>query len=61
MSDLEATTNSGGKAIIEAARIFAPDLIIMAAHGHSGIKDLIFGSTINAVRHEVAAPVLIVR
>ncbi len=49
------------QAIIEAARIFSPDLIIMGAHGHSGIKDLIFGSTINAVRHEVAAPVLIVR
>ena len=49
------------KAIIEAARIFSPDLIIMGAHGHSGIKDLIFGSTINAVRHGVSAPVLIVR
>jgi manganese transport protein len=49
------------KAIIEAAKLFSPDLIIMAAHGHTGIKDLIFGSTINAVRHEVSAPVLIVR
>ncbi len=49
------------KAIIEAARLFQPGLIIMGAHGHVGIKDLIFGSTINAVRHEVAAPVLIVR
>ena len=49
------------QAIVEAAKIFKPDLIIMGAHGHSGIKDVIFGSTINAVRHEVAAPVLIVR
>ena len=49
------------KAIIEAARIFSPNLIIMGAHGHSGIKDLIFGSTIDAVRHGVACPVLIVR
>jgi len=49
------------KAIIEAARLYHPDLIIMGAHGHSGIKDLIFGSTINAVRHQVAVPVLIVR
>ncbi|WP_031500885.1 Nramp family divalent metal transporter [Bryobacter aggregatus] len=49
------------QAIIEAARAASPSLIIMAAHGHAGIKDLIFGSTINAVRHEVAAPVLIVR
>jgi manganese transport protein len=33
----------------------------MGAHGHSGIKDLIFGATINAVRHELEAPILIVR
>ena len=49
------------KAIIEVAQQLQPDLIVMGAHGHSGIKDLIFGTTINAVRHEVAAPVLIVR
>ncbi|MFN8942764.1 MAG: universal stress protein [Acidobacteriota bacterium] len=33
----------------------------MAAHGHTGIRDIIFGSTINAVRHNVSCPVLIVR
>lgn len=49
------------KAIVEAARELVPDLIVMGAHGHSGIKDLIFGTTINAVRHEVSMPVLIVR
>ncbi|MBM3763518.1 MAG: Mn(2+) uptake NRAMP transporter MntH [Acidobacteria bacterium] len=49
------------KAIVEAARELVPDLIVMGAHGHSGIKDLIFGTTINAVRHEVSVPVLIVR
>ena len=32
----------------------------MGAHGHRGVKDLIFGNTINAVRHEIAAPVLVV-
>jgi manganese transport protein len=32
----------------------------MASHGHSGIKDLIFGTTINSVRHHVKAPLLIV-
>lgn len=48
-------------AIIAAARELKPDLVVMGAHGHSGIKDLIFGTTINAVRHEVSSPVLIVR
>ena len=53
--------DSPRRAIIDAARLYSPGLIIMGAHGHVGIKDLIFGSTINAVRHEVTAPVLIVR
>ena len=46
--------------IIRAAREIHPDLIVMGAHGHRGLKDLIFGNTINAVRHEVSAPVLVV-
>jgi manganese transport protein len=48
-------------AIVAAAAEVQADLVIMGAHGHAGIKDLIFGSTINAVRHDVSAPVLIVR
>jgi manganese transport protein len=49
------------QAIIEVARAVDPDLVVMAAHGHKWYKDLIFGATINTVRHEVSAPVLIVR
>ncbi|MFL6464482.1 MAG: universal stress protein, partial [Bryobacteraceae bacterium] len=37
-----------------------PDLLIMASHGHRGLKDLVFGTTINAVRHRVKTPLLIV-
>jgi manganese transport protein len=36
------------------------DLLIIGAHGHTGIKDFIYGTTINAVRHELRIPVLIV-
>ena len=39
----------------------APDLVIMGAHGHGGLKDLIFGTTIDPVRHDLDVPVLIVR
>ena len=46
--------------IAEAARDLSPDLVVMASHGHSGIKDLIFGTTINSVRHRIKAPLLIV-
>jgi manganese transport protein len=48
------------KAIVAFAREIGPDLVVMGAHGHKGLKDLIFGNTINAVRHEVSVPVLVV-
>lgn len=37
------------------------DLLVMGAHGHRTFKDLVFGATIDAVRHAVEIPVLIVR
>jgi manganese transport protein len=46
--------------IVRVARETQPDLVVMGAHGHSGLKDLVFGNTINGVRHSVAAAVLVV-
>jgi manganese transport protein len=46
--------------IAAAVRDVQPDLVIMASHGHRGLKDLIFGTTINSLRHHVKAPLLIV-
>ncbi|WP_443946475.1 Nramp family divalent metal transporter [Pedobacter sp. AW1-32] len=37
------------------------ELLVMGAHGHRGLKDLIFGTTVDAVRHKVTIPVLIIR
>jgi manganese transport protein len=36
------------------------DMLVIGAHGHTGIKDFIYGETVNAVRHELKIPVLIV-
>jgi manganese transport protein len=36
------------------------DLLVMGAHGHHALMDLIFGTTLDAVRHKVKIPVLIV-
>lgn len=36
------------------------DMLVIGAHGHKGIKDFIYGETVNAVRHEVRIPVLVV-
>ena len=46
--------------IIRTARALQPDLVVMGAHGHTGLKDLIFGTTIDGVRHAVSAAVLVV-
>ena len=37
------------------------DFIVMGSHGHKVIKDLIFGTTVNKVRHRVNVPVLVVK
>jgi manganese transport protein len=47
--------------IVRYAREIRPDLVIMGAHGHGGLKDLVFGNTINPVRHNLDVPILIVR
>jgi manganese transport protein len=47
--------------IVRYAHEIRPDLVIMGAHGHGGVKDLIFGNTINPVRHDLDVPMLIVR
>lgn len=40
---------------------FNADLLVMGAHGHKALMDLILGSTVDEVRHNVAVPVLIVK
>lgn len=36
------------------------DMLVMGAHRHTGLKDYFFGETIDAVRHQLQIPVLIV-
>lgn len=47
--------------IAEAAAREACDLIAMSTHGHRGVKDLLYGSVANEVRHMTRIPVLMVR
>jgi len=47
----------------EICRIIAQqniDLVIMGAHGHAGLKDLIFGTTVDDVRHKAKIPIMVV-
>ncbi len=49
------------KEIIRIANEEKIDLLVMGAHGHRGIKDFIFGTSISKVRHELKIPVLVVQ
>jgi manganese transport protein len=47
----------------EIARIVTDnqaDMLVIGAHGHTGLKDFIYGETVNAVRHALKIPVLVV-
>jgi manganese transport protein len=37
------------------------DILVMGTHGHTGLKDLIFGTTVDKLRHKIAIPLLIVK
>jgi manganese transport protein len=52
-----------GKPVAELTRMigeFAPDLVVLGAHGHRFLSDLIFGSTADSLRHRIGASVLVV-
>ncbi len=49
------------KEISAAAAREGCDLIAMSTHGHRFIKDMIYGSVANEVRHRSRVPVLLVR
>jgi manganese transport protein len=49
------------KAIVGLVEASEADLLVMGAHGHRGLKDLLLGATVDSVRHHVKVPVLIVQ
>lgn len=53
--------NSPRAEIVRVGQELDPDLIVMGAHGHNTLKDIVFGTTINAVRHQLKTPILVVR
>ncbi|MDP4263821.1 MAG: Nramp family divalent metal transporter [Bacteroidota bacterium] len=48
------------KEIVRLVKKTGADMLVIGAHGHTGIKDIIYGETINTVRHELKIPVLVV-
>jgi manganese transport protein len=37
------------------------DVLVMGTHGHTGIKDILFGTTVDKLRHEISIPLFIVK
>ena len=36
------------------------DILVMGTHGHTGMKDLLFGTTVDKLRHKISIPLVIV-
>jgi manganese transport protein len=49
------------KEIIRMVQEQQIDILVMGGHGHRGLGDIIFGSTIEPVRHGLEIPVVVVR
>lgn len=48
------------KEIVRIVKASNADMLVIGAHGHTGLKDLLYGETVNAVRHELKVAVLVV-
>jgi len=61
--DVQAVLGFGRapKEIIRIAQEQKIDLLVMGGHGHRGMKDLIFGTSISKVRHALKIPVLVIQ
>jgi manganese transport protein len=52
--------NERAREIVRLVKENNADMLVIGAHGHSGIKDLLYGQTVDSVRHELKIPVLVV-
>ncbi len=61
---VEATYDLGfGEPPIALAALvekYRPDLVVVGSHGHRGVGDFVHGTTVERLRHRIAAPVLVV-
>lgn len=58
----EVTLGFGSRTgeIVRIVKNCGADMLVIGSHGHKGIQDLLFGETVNTVRHELNIPVLVV-
>ena len=61
VTSIELAMGDPATELIRVARERDVDLIAMATHGHRLLNDLVRGTTVSRVRHEVKIPVLLLR
>ena len=54
-------TGDPARELVKLVNEESVDLLAMATHGHKGVADVIYGSTVNHVRHNVSVPVLLLK
>ena len=54
-------TGDPARELVKLIREEQVDLVAMATHGHTGVADVIHGSTASHVRHHVDVPVLLLK
>ena len=47
--------------IVKISKESGIDLLVMGGHGHRGLKDIFFGTSVSKVRHGLSVPVLVVQ
>jgi manganese transport protein len=58
-TEYELGYNNRIKSIAEVCEKYHADLLVVGSHGHTGVKDFVFGETVNKLRHAVKVPVFI--
>jgi len=59
--DTRLKTGDPAKELVKLIQEEHVDLVAMATHGHKGVADVIHGTTVNHVRHNVSVPVLLLK
>ncbi len=58
--EIELGFGNPRKAIPQIVKNANADVLVMGAHGHKALMDFILGSSVDAVRHQLDIPVLVV-
>jgi manganese transport protein len=59
-ADIQIGFGSAASEITKIIRSNDIDLLVMGTHGHKGFKDLVFGTTVDSVRHRIKIPLFII-